>query len=268
MSTSKPSYDDMSQDDLLKVAEERGVPNREHFRKTEFQKLFKAMDAADQAAIDDVSRIAKERGEKVKQKAKQAEAGATASRIMDMAKANAGVPMAGKPTADRNKVQTGASRNQEAEIKRITDERAEEATRPERLDFATGGKSLIEKIRDRAKQLSENISRPTDVVRSRVADALFMAGKGNTAHHEPLKVDSFEVLEDSTYFSAHGSYKLKKGSVVSAATHDMRMIRKQNVKLQQIDPTKSKILYSELGHPVGLETQPMAEEPQAEVHPK
>lgn len=240
-------YSSKTHEELTKIAKERGVENVEAYRKADLRKLLKAKDDGDVEAEAEVVKEVLERLEKVR--AAKAPADSIAAKVADAAAKSAGVPMASLPANDLSKLKQGRGVD-EAKARVVVEEQAKAPPVP-RVDFsASDGSSIVEQIKARAA--AARSAPPPRPRSSAIADALRIAPPSDPS--DVPTHDVYEVQADGQYFSRHGVYKLAKGSLVSATTHDMDAVRRAGVQLAKIDPSKTKVQWSELGHPVALET--------------
>jgi hypothetical protein len=248
--TKAPDYEQMTHEDLTAIARERGVENIEAHRKADFRKLLKAQDEGDRRGVEEVRKTVAER------MARTEAANAPANRIMEKAKANAGIPMAAMPKTDSAKVKVGAA----VEAAKHVSELKKEAEAPAlpAINPNASGAEIVQQIQARAEALRNGATAKAAPTRS-LAMAALAASRAAAGGAEPElpKAGVYEVLEATSYFSRHGVYKLAKGSLVTTNTHDVESLIANGAKLQEIDPERTRIVYSELGHPLRLETTPV-----------
>ncbi len=253
---SQIDYETKSNEELQDIARERGVEGLDAYRKSDLRKLLAAQDAKDSKMVSAVVDAVRARATATKAEPKVEPKNDLASRIMDKAKQNAGLPVLTGPREDLAGIQAGASLEDAKAAAAAAGVAPTEPPPPTKLDLSSSGEDIVRQIQERALQMMAapvgNPRRSSALEALRLAEAQNGPARGNVP-----EIEEYVVLEDSRYFTPHGFYNLANGSIVSERTHDMNVLRSNSCKMERIDSSKTKLVCNEFGQPIGVSTTPL-----------
>lgn len=239
MATKKTKFDSMTRAELMRAAEDAGMPDVAHLRRPELRRAMRANEAGDSETLEAILQHARERAEQQK---------ANAERVVDKARTSAEKHARdGAEVPARNVVQgpdeaKAVVRAAVADTRGRSEQQRMEAMEKSLVAEGVEGDELVRRMLERAERLSARRWNDEDFKQkeSPAERAIRLAG-GVPGPPGPPPGPRYEVLTDCYYYAAHGTYRLHKGAIVSPSTHDMKSLWAQDVPLRRIERVETEV---------------------------